>query len=270
MSAPLTISDLLKGDVQLTSPPNIYFELQRIIEDPNKSLTDVGWVIEKDPALSMRLLRMVNSAFFGFAGKIASINHAVTLIGIKELQNLVLAMVIIERFSSMPGGMLSMYEFWSRSLRCALLSKALCEYRNNKHEVDAMFICGLLHDIGQLIFYRRIPVLAREVGLMIEATGIDEIRAEIKIIGFDHYQAGAELARLWKLPEIVSVTMAAHDDVDYTDTFAEAASIVRAASRLTKMGGDEQMANIPADELRQIIDKVNDQFDEIFNVFYPS
>lgn len=271
LSDRLTIKDLLSGDTQLTSPPNIYFELQKVIDDATKSLADAGAIIEKDPALTMRLLKMVNSAFFGLSGQVTTINQAISLIGFKELQNLALATVIIDKFSSMPGGLVSMHDFWAQSLRCALLSKELCRHQKNRLNLDTTFICGLLHDIGQLVFYRRIPVLAREVGLLIEATGIDQIVAETNVIGFDHYQLGAELARLWNLPEIIAATIGAHNHPSYSGTFAEAATIVRAANQLGKLDiQDGLLENISADDVSRIINLVDDQFDEIFNIFYPN
>lgn len=271
VSDQLTIADLLSGDSQLTTPPNIYFELQKIIDDPNKSLTDAGFIIEKDPALSIRLLKLVNSAFFGLPGSCASINKAISLVGFKELQNLVLATLVIEKFSSMPGGVLSMRDFWAKSLQSALYSKELGSYWNIREDLDAIFICGLLHDIGQLVFFRRIPVLAREVGLLVEATGIDEVQAETNIIGFDHYQTGAELARLWKLPEIIITSLAQHNSPDYSGSYAKTAEIVRIGSQLNKMPAEDlHVDEISAEDLSQIIERVNDQFEQIFNIFYPN
>jgi putative nucleotidyltransferase with HDIG domain len=274
LSSNLKSSDLFRGDLQLTSPPNLYFELQRTAENPDKSIKDISFIIEKDPALSIRTLKIVNSVFFGFPAQIVSVERAITIIGVKELQNLVLATVVIDKFSSMPGGLLSMHDFWARSLRCALISKELCIYRNNKGDRDAMFICGLLHDIGQLVFYRKIPVLARQIGLLVESTGVDEIEAENNILGFNHYQTGAELAQLWKLPEIIIETIGQHNHPDYTGVFAEAASIIRTANYLCKMDKenthpDSFCNNIPANELSNIIDKAHDQFEEIFKLFYP-
>jgi putative nucleotidyltransferase with HDIG domain len=270
----LKISDLFKGDLQLTSPPNIYFELQQIVANPNKSITDIGFIIEQDPALTIRLLKIVNSAFFGLSGQITSVKHAITLIGVKELQNLILATVIIDKFSSLPSGLLSMQEFWARSLRCALISKELYIYRINKNDLDSIFICGLLHDIGQLVFYRRIPELARQIGLLVESSGIDEIQAEHNILGFNHYQTGAELVRLWKLPEVIIETIDQHNNSDYTGGFAGAASIIRTANYLCRMDINSThintFCNIPVEDLSDIIDKVHDQFEAIFKLFYPT
>ncbi|TAK60074.1 HDOD domain-containing protein [Methylobacter sp.] len=270
----LKISDLFKGDLQLTSPPNIYFELQQIIANPDKSITDIGFIIEQDPALSIRLLKIVNSAFFGLPGQITTIKHAIAIIGVKELQNLVLATVIIDKFSSLPSGLLSMQDFWARSLRCALISKELCIYKINKSDLDSIFICGLLHDIGQLVFYRRIPELARQIGLLVESSGANEIQAENNILGFNHYQTGAELVRLWKLPEIIIETIGQHNNPDYAGVFADAASTIRAASYLCRMEHVDAhlntFCNIPVEDLSDIIDRVHVQFESVFKIFYPT
>jgi len=275
ISSNLKISDLLQGDLQLTSPPNIYFEMQKIVEDPNKSITDIGYIIEQDPTLSIRLLKIVNSAFFGLPGQISSIKHAITIIGVRELQNLTLATIIIDKFTALPGGLLSMQDFWARSLRCALISKELCIYRNNKNDLDSMFICGLLHDVGQLVFYRKIPELARQIGLLAESGRADEIQVENSILGFNHYQTGSELARLWGLPEIIVETIGQHAQPDYIGAYAGATSIIKTAHYLCRMDNDNThlntfCSNIPLNDLDEILDKVQNRFEAIFNVFYPT
>lgn len=270
----LTAADLLKGDLQLTSPPAIYFELKKTLEDPYKSIIDAGEIIEKDPALSIRLLKLVNSAFFGFPSRIVTISHAITLIGTQELQNLVLSTLIIDRFSMLPNGMLSMHDFWAMSLRSALTAKELAAHWDTDENDEAIFICGLLHEIGKLVFYRRIPELAREVGLLVESTDADEIETERNIIGFDHYETGAELAKLWKLPEIIGETIALHAHPDRTGRYQTAAAVVRSANRIAKMAffdieTDLTEVGISDEQLSDIIDKVHDQFEDIFNIFYP-
>lgn len=273
LSSDLTIFDLLKGDLQLTSPPNLYFELQRTLKNTDKSIADVAFIISHDPALSMRVLKIVNSAFFNLPASIISISHAINIIGTQALQNLVLATVIIDKFSSLPYELMTMHDFWAKSVRCALLTKELCIYRNSNDNIDLMFTCGLLHEIGQLVFYRRIPELARQIGLLVEANGVDEIEAEHIILGFNHYQTGAELARLWKLPEIVIKTIGQHDNPDYAGEFAVAASTIRTANYLGKLNV-ERLApgtfcnDIAADDLSRIINNAFNQFEAIFKLFY--
>ncbi|MEQ1527878.1 MAG: HDOD domain-containing protein [Methylococcales bacterium] len=274
-SPSLQITDLFKGDLQLTSPPNIYFELQHVIEDPNKSFIDVGAIIENDPSLTMRLLKIVNSAFYNFPAQIGSITRAISIIGNRELQNLVLATVIIDRFSSQPGGLMTMKEFWARSVLCALLSRELSRFNKISKDMDAIFVCGLLHDIGQLVFFRRIPVLTREVGLFVEANNVDEIFAEQNIIGFNHYDTGAELARHWNLPKMIIESIGQHANSEYAGEFADVANMVRMANKISKLDADKEQpadicTDIPADELAKIMAKTHDQFEQIFRLFYPN
>jgi len=275
----LSITDLLQGDLQLASPPCLYFELKNTIENPSKSLVDAGKIIEKDPGLSARLLKIVNSAFYGFPAQIATISHAITIIGVQELENLVLGTLVIDKFSSLPNGLISMQEFWGNSLRCALIAKEISTYQQDLTESETLFICGLLHEIGLLVFYRRIPALAREVGLLIESTETEEIQAEQKLIGFDHYQTGAELARLWKLPEVIASTIRYHQAPSEAAAYARQARIIKQASVMVKNGRifDAETFEINRDfaeyslaDLSTISQQASTKFDEIFKLFYPA
>jgi HD-like signal output (HDOD) protein len=273
----LTVSDLLRGDLQLASPPSVYFALKAIIDDPTKAPQDAAFVIEDDAALAAKLLKIVNSAFFGFPSQIASIAKAITLVGTRELQNLVLASVIIERFSDLPGQTFSIHDFWARNLRCALLTREFDAELGRKY-ADSAFLCGLIHNIGQLLFYRRIPVLAREVDLMLQskmqADAMDEVLIEQRVIGFDHFQAGAELCRLWKLPEVIVESIRLQAFPDHIGPYADIAAMVRLANYFAKVeqAYDATIANslgLTAEQISFIIDKTHEEFETIFKVFYP-
>lgn len=273
-----TIADLLRGDLQLASPPNIYFELKKIVNDPTKSMADAAFVIEKDAALALKLMKIVNSAFYGFPSRITSIPRAITLIGSKELQNLVLSTIIIDRFSDMPGLSITMHDYWARNLKSALIAKEIDSHLGSQFS-DSIFLCGLLHDIGQLVFYRRIPALAREVDLLLqskqEINSEDEIQIEEQVIGFNHYQTGAELCRLWKLPEIITESINLHCFPDYTGQYCTIASYVRLANYYSKLdiNHDPMVAHsldISSIDMENLIDRAFNQFDEIFNLFYSA
>lgn len=273
----LTVSDLLRGDVQLVSPPNIYFALRSVVEDPHKTAQDAAIVIENDAALSMKLLKIVNSAFYGFPMQISSIGKAVGMIGVRELQNLVLATVVIERFSDLPGAQVSIHDFWSRNLRSALVSREL-DVLLGKRYLDTAFLCGLVHNVGQLVLYRRVPLLAREIDLLVQSTpngGSDnELVIQHQVLGFDQYQVGAELCRLWGLPEIVSESIALHNAPRTVNDFSDIARIVRYASLIAKIdsANDVRFASelgLSVDQVSDILDKIHDEFEVIFKLFYP-
>jgi putative nucleotidyltransferase with HDIG domain len=272
----ISIADLFEGDLQLTSPPNLFFELKRVLENPNKSLADAGDIIINDPALTMRLLKLVNSAYFGFSDRIIKVSVAISMIGARELQNFVLATLIINKFSAQPDGMMTMHEFWAASVRSALMARALALALPNqiKEGRESVFICGLLHDIGKLVFCRRIPEIARQVGLLAEQSSESEAEIEQRILGFDHYDAGAELARLWHLPAIISETIGQHCKPDTGSPHHLVADLVRTANLASKLALPEMAFSLDRwglsnDALCGIIDDVHDQFDEVFSIFYP-
>ncbi len=272
----LPITDILHGDLNLSSPPGVYFELKKIIDDSTKSLTDAAFILEKDSALTSKLLKIVNSAFFGFPATIASVERAMTIIGAQELQNLVLGAVIVERFSDLPGDTMTMHDFWARSVKCALIAREI-DVHLGKQFKESVFVCGLLHDVGQLVFYKRIPSLAREVDLRLRSSAEtffeDEYRIETELIGFDHFQTGAELCRLWKLPDIISESIGLHYFPDNTESFYQIAAIVRLANYFCKLdiSHDPVISNtlgITEQELAMILEKSYEQFEEIFKLFY--
>lgn len=274
----LTISDLFRGDLKLASTPNVYFKLQDTIDNPAKSLLDAAYIIESDPSLAIKLLKIVNSAFFGFPSKISSIDRAINLIGTKELQSIVLSTVVIDSFCDIPGDLISMHDFWARSLRCALIAKGIDDFLENEYS-ESIFICGILHNIGQLIFFRRIPELAREVSLLLQAeetpTDLDERKIEESIIGFDHYQTGAALTMLWKLPEIITKSIQLHAFPETSEYHHKIASIIRLADSYSKIDEpfiDAEINNldIPSDDMSKIIDHAHDEFEDVFKFFYQN
>jgi putative nucleotidyltransferase with HDIG domain len=268
--------DLFEDDLQLTSPPNLFFELKRVLDDPSKSLADAGDIIINDPSLTMRLLKLVNSAYFGFSDRIGKVTLAISMIGARELQNFVLATLIINKFSAQSDGMMTMHEFWAASVRSALMARelALALPGQIKEDRESVFICGLLHDIGKLVFYRRIPDIARQVGLLAEQTGDSEVEIEQRILGFDHYDAGAELARLWHLPTVISETIGQHCKPDPSSPYYLVSNLVKSASLASKLdlpeaAFDSERWGLSDDDLCAIMDDVHDQFDEVFSIFYP-
>lgn len=277
LQSDLTIEALLKGDLQLTTPPNIFFELKKVLDNPNKSLLDAAFVIEKDTALTAKLLKIVNSAFYGFPASIASVSRAITIVGSHEIQNLVLGAVIVDKFSSMPGVDFSMHDFWARSLKCALIARRIDAATGARYS-EEIFTCGLLHDIGQLVLFRRIPILAREVLMLLQSQQRvsldDESKMEKAVIGFDHYETGAELCKSWKLPELIVESIRLHNYPDYTGPHYQLATIVRLATYHSRLDVDHDAViskslGLSPQAVGVIVNDAMDQFEELFRIFYP-
>lgn len=271
---PITLDDLLAGEVQLASPSPIYYELNKIIHDPSKDLNDACPIIESDPALALRLLKIVNSPLYGLSTHIASIKHAIALIGLKELQILILGTQVIERFGHLPGGTLSLRDFWRTSLRCALIARALGESHYPPPSADVAFICGLLHEVGLLVLYRRLPEWARRAALHSNAQ-LPLYKSEQRLLGFDHYQIGAELARRWKLPEAIVVSLAAQEAPEEAGVFRPLVQLIKFAAQLARWQEDpentpwpeETAIPVPKPLLEGLLQQVENDFEAICQLF---
>ncbi|MFU8818099.1 MAG: HDOD domain-containing protein [Desulfurivibrio sp.] len=201
--APFSPHDLLRGEVVLASPPTLYHELNRVLETSGRTAKDAAAVIERDPALTARLLALVNSSFFGLSRQVATVAHAITMVGLRELRHLVLATVVLERFRGLNNELEDMGTFWRQSLACALLSRRLGDGAGGVKEAEVLFTAGLLHRIGDLIIFRRVPELAREALFRRLGNDMPLWEAERSVLGFDYGDVGAELAELWKFPSVL-------------------------------------------------------------------
>ena len=157
----LTPDALVNKSLKLVSPPSTYTQLDALIQNSNTSVDQISEVINTDPALATRLLKVVNSPFYGFPSQINTISRAITIIGTNELVQLVLATSVINAFKGIPDNLINMAEFWRHSLACALTSRLLAK-KCNVDVPESFFIAGLLHNIGCLGMYQSIPELSRE------------------------------------------------------------------------------------------------------------
>lgn len=197
---PASAVDVVAEVRELFSLPDIYFQLNQMVRDPRYSMVDIGAVIGKDPALSARLLRLVNSSFYGFQSKIDTISRAISIVGIDDLYNLVVATCVVDRFSKIPCDLVDMTAFWMRSVHCGVVTKLLgkqCASLNT----ERLFLAGLLHDIGSLVLYQVMPEQSTKVLLAIRQDRRLLGGFEHEIIGFTHADVGYELLKYWDLPE---------------------------------------------------------------------
>jgi HD-like signal output (HDOD) protein len=217
----LNIDDLLQGDVRLASPPEIYARLHRLLESPGSSTALLAEVIEHDPALSTRILKLVNSNLYTLPHPVDNIGDAVKHAGVRGLHDLVLATEVIQRFDRIPPELEDIYSFWRQSMRCAMLSSKLAEQRKESSpgSNDSMFLAGLLHRIGLLVMYARIPELSRKALLEHRHRGLPLHAVQQELLGFDYAMVGAALARRWKLPDMLCTILADHLHPEQTETY---------------------------------------------------
>ncbi len=203
--------DIAAGFTKAMTFPEVILQFDDMLNDGVSSISDFAQLISQDPGLTATLLKFANSPLYGFSGKVSTVDEAVSLIGMWVIRDLVLAVSIKTTFNKTPNKIITMDEFWRHSLCCALASDRIAEVvRHNRREV--LFTAGLIHDIGQLAMYSRIPDDCSEVLLRAQhsADEVEIFQLERELIGFDHQDVGAEIARAWRFPEILQDTINFH------------------------------------------------------------
>jgi len=198
----VSLEELLKEAEGLISFPEVCIRINTMVNDPRVSAADIGKVIQQDPALTARLLRIANSPLYGFASEIDTVSRAVTVLGSKEIRDLAFATSALKAFNVKPG-LDTIEELWSHNIYCAIACRQLAA-TSTKGRTESIFIAGLLHDIGRLLFLSLLPEDSVSTIQTLSATGHGESNlclAEREVVGFDHAEAGGELIRQWNLPD---------------------------------------------------------------------
>ncbi|MCU0971223.1 MAG: HDOD domain-containing protein [Gammaproteobacteria bacterium] len=232
----------------LVSPPGVYLRLRGLMADATASLGDIADVVSTDPALAARVLRVANSAYFGHRQGVDTIRRAVTVLGTRQIHDLVLATSVIGRFKGIPLRLVDMRGFWRASVFAAAASQLLAE-RCHIVDCERMFVAGLLAQVGQLVLYMHLPsVMSRALEIaQHEDRPIHLIEREL--LGFDYAAVSAELFTAWQLPPSLVEPIRHHTDPTAAGDGALEASVVGIAVALA---ADASAASPPPDSTRRL------------------
>ena len=217
--------DRLIWDAKLPSPSPVVLALYDALE--NGGAEEIAHIIESEPALAARLLRLANAAFYG-ASPVATVREAIIKVGTTEVAGLVLSTEIISIFYGIPERLFNMQSFWEHCLQTACFSRLLSKFSPIAHPAP-LWMCGLLHDIGKLLLLRHMPIEYSEVLKRIE-DGVPTLEAEMENLGTTHEEVGGRLLKSWKLPNVFAACAMRHHEL-FTDLVTPE-SIVGAANAL--------------------------------------
>jgi putative nucleotidyltransferase with HDIG domain len=219
----------------LPTLPAVATEVVELISDPDTSIGKLSAAIEKDQVITARILKLVNSAFFGLPSMVGNIPHALVLLGFSTVRNAVLSVSVVNVLSQKKAlGGFDISEFWKHSIAVAVTSRILAERTRLQASGDS-FTGGLLHDVGKFVLSQFFPALFKEVWAAMQEKGCTYSEAE-KEIPLHHGAIGACLARKWKLPvELVDVIHHHHAPVANADS-QRLLAIVRAADWIVNSG----------------------------------
>lgn len=198
MNSATTPQDIIKEVDGLLSLPEVVISANQLLNSPAATARDIGEVISHDPALSAQLLKLVNSAFYGFTSPIDTISRAVTVIGNRELRTVILSASVATVFNRIAPELVDMDDFWHRSVYAGLVAKKLAETQGNSRN-EALFLTGLLHDVGKIVLFSYRPEQAGLILAQAAETGRPLYQVEQEILNFTSAELGAELLESWKL-----------------------------------------------------------------------
>lgn len=270
--------EMAARETELVSFPDIYLRLREVIESPRTSAANIAEVVSADTGLTARLLKLVNSPFYGFPSRIDSIARAATLIGATELSSLALGVSAVQAFDKVPEGLLTMEDFWRHSISCGVFVRLLASHIQGL-PLEPFFVAGLLHDVGRLVMLRRSPRQSAKAMLLAMENRQSQYEAERSIFGYDHALVGGILLDKWNFPESLTTMVKKHHDPDRENIetcLVHVANTLAGASFL----GRRKPLPIPAIErsawerlglspnvLAPAVDQAMRQVGEIMNVF---
>lgn len=200
MTHPL-LKRVVSGIDHLPSLPSVYMEIQDALNDPDSSVDDIAAIVEKDIAMSSKLLQLVNSAFFGYYRDIKSPAKAVHLLGIETVKSLVLALKV---FSKFEGGAVSegfLDDLWQHSFETAVFCRDIMKSISEAQiDEENAFVAGLLHDVGKLILAANMPDRYAEAISLAREQDIELRKAEFRVFKASHAEVGGYLLGIWGLP----------------------------------------------------------------------
>jgi len=209
---------ILASDPVLVSLPEVFMRIREVLSDPNSTVEEASAVIGKDPSLTAKLLKLVNSVFYARTlrvsgglppGPVDTLSRAVMLLGLNQLSTLAMGVSVLPLFKDIPAGCIDLRQFWRHSVGVGLLAK-LIAIRLHDPSPERFFVAGLLHDIGRLVLYKQVPAAAGASLAEAAASGRHLVEVERELFGFDHAELGGMLLHKWRFPESLEQSVWRH------------------------------------------------------------
>ena len=263
------------------SPPHVYVKLKETLDDPKSSFKEFSEIIGYDPSLSARLLKVVNSAFYGMESEIETITHALGIIGTEQLTQLVLATSVTKQFSGIPEYLVSMDLFWRHSIACGVTAKIIADWVGERN-LENYYLAGMLHDIGSLIVYKKFPVDSEKILTRCKDNKECLFDVEREVFGASHAKVVGKLLKGWGLPMSLCEPVYFHHSPNNAKEFPLATKIIHVADSIVDQmnlgSSGEAIANPVSPEILKELgfselpvekfeEEINEQFQIALSVF---
>lgn len=230
--------------------PSIIGQITSLLQNPKTSAEELGRAIASDQALAAKVLKLVNSAFYGFPGRISTITHAIVILGFSTIKNVVLTASILDIFKKKSDNIIDfdIEQFWMHSIACGAAAKSIARFTDNKKKEEC-FIAGLIHDVGKILLYQYLPELFMKTYTFSIQKKQLFYESELQLFKITHQEIGSTLAERWNLPQTLQQAIKYHHTPNPVQECFSTTSIVHCADILVRAldfgnGGDNQIPNM--------------------------
>ncbi|MBI5058753.1 HDOD domain-containing protein [candidate division KSB1 bacterium] len=234
---------LSSGD--LPTLPTIAIEVSRLATSPLTGMSDIVRIIRNDPPLTAKILRVANSAFYGMPRRIESLNMALVVLGMREINNLVTCISVLRAFPGRGEAGFDRNAFWEHSAGTGEIARVIASRLHLRlHGVE--FTAGLLHDVGKIVLDQHFHSEFMESLRVASAEGLSTAEAERRVLGVDHAEIGAWLAEAWALPPAITECIRYHHQPTLSPDSRTLTAVVHMANLFTTamLGSESQRARL--------------------------
>jgi len=225
---------LLKQAGDLPSLPEVYIRVNELLDTEISTAIQIGDAVQTDPALTARILKLINSAYYGLSNPVTSISQAVTLLGRQYLQQALTGSVLAEVFKDFNVTEFPLRDFWQHCIKTAIIARQLAMQNARIIDHEAFFTAGLLHDIGWLVIVKVNPSAFVTITTIAKTENRDILLVETEKLGVTHIDVGVALLKKWGIPDLITECIRMHHDADHEGPYAIETSVVALANQLSR------------------------------------
>lgn len=266
-STPDRVKQVVERIQGLPTLPSVVARLNQMILDPLTSAKEVGQTISSDPSLASRVLRVVNSSFYGFPTRISTVTHAIVILGFNTVKSIVLSSAMVDTFGrTQKADGLDRVAFWKHSIGCGAAARTLGR-RLGHPALEELFIAGLLHDVGKVLLDQHLHEEFSEVRRRVRQGDLLISEAEAAVLGVTHADVGAWLFEKWNLSKGLVETTRCHHNPSLAGDHQRLAELIHVADILARAlrcgsGGDALIPALSASAWNSLGLRT-EQFDEL-------